>query len=90
MSTYNHVTSDCPECGEPAGLEANCLIHDCDDPKTFDAEDGSSIIWADMATVKGTSGQIVTCGGCNTSFQLRLMVLEEQKLPMGFFTMEEE
>jgi transcription elongation factor Elf1 len=87
MGAPSRVIGDCPNCGNPEALTVFAPPAE-GEPETFNGAH-QPIIWVTPGLCKATMGANVSCGACGQDFQLRMLIVEELKLPMGFFPVED-
>jgi hypothetical protein len=49
-----------------------------------------SIVWVTPGLCKATMGANAACSNCGAKHQLRILMVEEMQLPMGFIAVEDE
>jgi hypothetical protein len=59
-------------------------------PEIFAPTETNGIVWVSPGLCKATMGAAATCSKCGAEHQLRMLIVEELKLPMGFFPVEED
>lgn len=88
MAAPSIVIGACAACGDPEGLHVFAMP--TAGPAEIVKQGDSPVIWTSPGLTKATMGAPAACGKCGAKHELRMLIVEELQLPMGFVPLDLE
>lgn len=88
MAVPSRVRGGCAVCHAPSAMTVFAPVLE-GEPEIFDGGH-EGIIWVSPGLTKATMGATAKCSECGAEHQLRMIMVEELKLPMAFVPVGEE